>query len=123
MPHQRGEMNSLGINPGQMRHLITLLEPSTITGAAGAVTTYSPGIPPVQFYAKIECAGNEEVIRAGQDVTKSHIKVTARYNVLISSQKHIETPSGARYVIQTVEDLLEMRAYMELICEGVGVGA
>jgi head-tail adaptor len=116
----RGELNSLGVNPGQLRHRITLLEQSTVTDAAGVSVVYAPGSPPVTAWAKIETLDASDRQLAGITSSFVAIKVTIRYNAAFAAQKRIQSPSGNQYVILGIQNLLEMNAYLVLTCEGIG---
>lgn len=116
----RGELNKLGVNPGRMRHKITLLEPANVVGVAGTEETFAPGNPPVTARAIIESAKSDEVIRAGLDSTQTYLKLTIRYNPVFSAQKRITGPNASNYIIQGTENPLEMNAYLILYCLGVG---
>jgi SPP1 family predicted phage head-tail adaptor len=123
MPLQkRAQLNELGINPGQLRHRITLLEEVTAMGASGMVTTWAPADPPVQAWAHVEEKQTEEVLRGGQDVTQAHITVTIRYNPAFSTNKHVQV-RGVEYIIQAIHDPLFVKAYMVMDCLGIGASA
>lgn len=120
MPSKRGDLNSLGINPGQFRHRVTLLEQTTGTDESGVVTTYAPANPPLAVWAKIEGLRSEDAIKSGQDISKVHLTITIRYNAAFTPKKQLQRWNGNRYVINGIENVLEMNAYLILTCEGVG---
>ena len=107
-------------NPGEFRHQITLLEPTTTMDIAGAKTTFAPGNPCVTAWAKIEYLRGAELIKAGQDVTQQFLKLTSWFRPEFKSQCHIQTPSGSEYIIQAVENVREMDTFMVLMCLGIG---
>ena len=118
--NRRGELNTLGINPGQLRWVVTLLEPTSDIGAAGVETTFAPATPPVTARARIETIRGEEAVKAGLDGSLTYLKVEIRYNPCFTPQKRIQQDNGNQYIIQSVENVLEMNAYMTLLCLGVG---
>lgn len=119
----RGEINSIGINPGQFRHHITILEPVYGTDATGVVVSYAPSTPPVTAWAKIEGLRAEDQIKSGQDISKVQLRITVRYNKCFTPAKRIQKWNGNQYVINGVENVLEMDAYMILTCEGIGLSS
>jgi len=108
------------IDPGQFRHQITLLEQVVGSDASGATVTYAPESQPVKAWAKIEYLRGTDIIKSGQDVSQVYLKITAWYRAEFSANKRIQGPSGNQYVIQAVENVLEMNTYMVLMCLGVG---
>lgn len=116
----RGELNSLGINPGQLRWQITLLQPTTALGNSGMETTFAAANPPVTARAKIETIRGEEAVRNGLDGTLTYLRVIIRYNSAFTEQGRIRQNNGNQYIIQHVENVIEMDAYMTLLCLGVG---
>ena len=123
MPASRGEINSIGINPGQFRHHITILEETTTTDESGVVVTYAPATPPVMAWAKIEGLRAEDQIKSGQDISTVQLRVTVRYNPLFIPAKRIQKWNGNQYIIKGVENVMEMNAYMILTCEGIGTNS
>jgi SPP1 family predicted phage head-tail adaptor len=108
------------IDPGQFRHQITLLSETTISDASGVSVTWAAASPPVTAWAKIEYLRGTDLIKAGQDVTQAYLKVTMWYRPQFTAQSRIQTLSGNQYIIQAIENVLEMNTYMVLTCLGVG---
>ena len=107
-------------DPGDFRHLITLLEPTTGTDESGTTVSYEPGTPPITAFAKIDYLRGTEMIKAGQDVSQTYLKITAWYRPEFSATSRIRTASGSHYRIQAVENVHEMSVFMVLTCLGIG---
>jgi SPP1 family predicted phage head-tail adaptor len=115
------ERLNIGINPGRLRHTITLLEPQTTVGVSGVETTFAPGSPPVTALAEIKYVRGVDVIKSGQVVSQTYLTVTIRYNPAFTAGKRIQKYDGKQYIIQAVENVREMNAYMVLTCLGLGL--
>jgi len=113
------ERLNIGINPGRLRHTITLLEPTNTMGVSGMVTTYAPENPPVTALAEIKYVRGVDVIKSGQVVSQTYLSVTIRYNPAFAAGKRIQKWNGEQYIIQAVENVREMNAYMVLTCLGL----
>ena len=111
---------NIGINPGRLRTLLTLLEETPTLDASGAGITYAAAVPPTTAYAEVGFASGAEVIRMGLDVSLQYFRVTLRYNPAFTAKKHIQTPNGSEYIIQAIENVKERNAYLILMCLGVG---
>jgi head-tail adaptor len=110
-----------GIDPGQFRHLVTLLEESTSgSDASGAPVSWAVGDPPLTAYMKIESLKADEIIKAGLDVSQVDLKLTGWYRPQFTAQSRIQAPSGNVYIVQAVQNVLEMNIFMVLLCLGVG---
>ena len=114
------ERLNIGINPGRLRHTITLLEPTTTLGPSGMVTTHAPANPPVTALAEIKYVRGTETAKEGQVIPQTFLQVTMRYNPAFTAGKRIQKWNGEQYIIQAVENVKEMNAYMVLSCLGVG---
>jgi len=108
------------IDPGQFRHQITLLEQVPGSDASGVTVTYTPDSNPIVAWAKIDYLRGDAMIKAGQDVSQVYLKITMWYRAEFTANKRIRAPNGNQYVIQAVENVLEMNTYMVLMCLGVG---
>jgi SPP1 family predicted phage head-tail adaptor len=109
-----------GIDPGQFRHQITLLEEVTATDSSGTSVSWQADPVPVVAWMKIEALRSTEVIKAGLDVSQVYLKLTGWYRSQFTANKRIQSPGGNQYVIQAVENVLEMNTYMVLLCLGIG---
>jgi len=111
------EYNHPGIDPGKLRHKITLLEPSAVNDASGVTIVYAPGS--VSEWAEIEYTRGSEVFKAGQDITQLYARITIRYNEAFTATKRLQVPSGRQFVIQSVENLQERNILMALNCQAL----
>lgn len=111
---------NIGVDPGRMRHLVTLLEPTQTTGISGVKTVFAAGSPPTTAYAEIVQMSGKEVLRDGLDASQQYFRLTMRFDARFSGNKRVLTPNGDQYVIQSVNNIKERNAYMELTCLGVG---
>lgn len=108
------------VNPGEFRHQITLLEELVGSGPSGASVAYVADDPPIQAWAKIEYLRGDEIIKSGQDISQAFLMVTMWYRPQFVVGKRIQVPSGNQYIIQNVDNTLEMNTYMTLHCIGIG---
>lgn len=108
------------IDPGEFRHQVTLLVPTMVTDASGSVQTFAAGNPPVTAWAKIDYVRGTELLKAGQDVTQTFIKVTSWYRNEFQATGRLQLPSGSQFLIQNVENVKEMNTFMVLTCLGLG---
>lgn len=108
------------IDPGQFRHQITLLEQVAGNDSSGVNVAYVADSQPVNAWAKIEYLRGDALLKAGQDVSQVRLKVTMWYRAEFTANKRIQGPTGNQYVIEAVENVLEMNTYMVLMCLGVG---
>lgn len=108
------------IDPGEFRHQFTLLEQKSGMGTAGVTIEYVPGKPPITAFGKQDFIRGTELIKSGQDVSQVYLKLTMWYRAEFSPNKRIQAPSGAKYIIQAVENVRGMNTYAVLTCLGVG---
>jgi len=106
------------IDPGKFRHRVALLNQSQSTDASGVSATWTAG--PTIAWMAIEYVRGTDIIKAGQDVTQSYLKLTGWWRPEFTASQRVQVPSGAVYIIQAVENVLEMNQYMVLTCLGVG---
>jgi SPP1 family predicted phage head-tail adaptor len=106
------------VNPGDFRHQIILLEQTIGSDAAGANVSYDAA--PVTAWAKIDFVRGSELIRAGQDVSQSVIKVTMWYRPEFAVSQRIQVPDGSTFIIQYVENVKMMNMYQVLTALGIG---
>ena len=115
------ERFNIGVNPGDFRHTVTLLTPVAGTDAGGVTTTYQPGSPAVFIYAKIEYLRGAEVIKGGLDTTQAWVKITSYFNAAFTAGKRVQLPKGNQAIIQFMDNVREMDAYMEITGLVIGV--
>ena len=105
------------IDIGSMRHPVTIQalgagSPVTFD-AAGAVTTWQTF---AQVMAAIDPVRGTDVIRGGQITTQLYLTVAIWFCPGILASMRIVTDTGSVYVIQSVEDVLELHQVMLLNC-------
>lgn len=89
-----------------------VLSETVTTNAAGTDTVLSPVI---SAWAKIEPMKGTDVTRSGQTITEVPIIVSMYYDARVQSKMQLQTVTGM-YVIQAVQNVLELNAVMELTC-------
>jgi SPP1 family predicted phage head-tail adaptor len=100
------------LNPGDLRHRVTILAEAVTVNAAGTDTVLSPVIT---AWAKIEPMKGTDVVRSGQDITQLPVIVSMYYDARVQSKMQLQTINGL-YVIQAIRNVLELNAVMELTC-------
>ena len=100
------------LNPGELRHRVTVLAETVTANAAGSDTTLSPVI---SAWAKIEPMTGTDVIRSGQNITQLPVVVSMYYDARVQPNMQLQAPNG-RYAIQAIRNVLELNAVMELTC-------
>ncbi len=100
------------LNPGDLRHRVTVLAETAVANAAGTDTVLSPVIA---AWAKIEPIKGTDVIRAGQSVTQLPVIVSMYYDARVQPNMQLQALNG-RYSIQAIRNVLELNAVMELTC-------
>ena len=80
--------------------------------AAGTDTVLSPVI---SAWARIEPMKGTDTIRSGQNITQLPVIVSMYYDARVQSRMQIQTLNGL-YVIQSIRNVLELNAVMELTC-------
>jgi head-tail adaptor len=108
------------INPADLRHQITFLEQSTAVDASGVGIVYAPGIPPDVAWAKMQAIKAADVIKGGSDVSQVRMTVTIRYRPRRVPSMRFQTANGSVYVIEAIENVLEMNALLVMTCLGIG---
>jgi SPP1 family predicted phage head-tail adaptor len=100
------------LNPGDLRHRVTVLEEAVTSNAAGTDTVLSPVI---SAWAKIDPMRGTDLIRSGQNITELPVIVSMYYDARVQPKMQLQTLNG-RYAIQAVRNVLELNAVMELTC-------
>ena len=100
------------LNSGDLRHRVTVLEETVTANAAGTDTVLSPVI---SAWARIEPMKGTDTIRSGQNITQLPVIVSMYYDARVQSRMQIQTLNGL-YVIQSIRNVLELNAVMELTC-------
>ena len=105
---------------GAMRHQITLLEQSVVAGASGSKETWLPGSPPKVARAAIANMPGSDQIRAGQTATQQRLMVGIWFQPGFVGAARIQHSNGSKYIIESVENILEMDVVLVLNCLGLG---
>ena len=105
-------MNWPSLNPGELRHRVTVLAETPVVNATGTDTVLSPVI---SAWAKIEPMKGTDVVRAGQTITQLPVIVSMYYDARVQPSMQLQALNG-RYAIQAIRNVLELNAVMELTC-------
>ena len=100
------------LNPGELRHRVTVLAEAAVANAAGTDTVLRPVIT---AWAKIEPMKGTDVIRSGQNITQLPVMVSMYHDARVQPNMQLQTPNG-RYSIQAIRNILELNAVIELTC-------
>ena len=106
------------VNPGDLRHPISIYQrgPAPV-GVAGAkvqrvlVTTAMASIIPVR---------GTDVIKSGQATTQLFLTLKIWYQPGLAPNMEVDTEGGSTYLIQSIENPLEMNVLLVLNCLGLG---
>ena len=109
------------VDPGLMRHAITLqrfgASSPVAFDEAGPVLTWGPFATAM---AAIEVVSGTDVIHSGQDTTKLFLMVAIWYQPGILPNMRVVADTGSTYLIQAIENVLEMNVVLVLTCLGLG---
>ena len=109
------------IDIGRMRHAITIQQMGTssppVYDASGPSLTASTFTTAM---AAIETVRGTDVIRSGQATTQLFLTVGMWYQPGILPNMTVLSDNGSRYVIQSVENILEMNVVLILNCLALG---
>lgn len=108
------------LNPGDLRHWVIFLNQTITQGISGQNTTWQAATPPQGAWAKIEAVRGAEIIRSGQNVTVLYLTVSMWYRPNVRASMHLQIPSGAELVINSIENVLEMNHILILNCQAIG---
>lgn len=100
------------LNPGELRHRVTVLAETATVNAAGTDTAL---VPVISAWAKLEPMKGTDVIRSGQNITQLPVMVSMYYDARVQPNMQLQTLNG-RYAIQAIRNVLELNAVMELTC-------
>ena len=105
-------MNWPSLDPGDMRHQITILAAARGSDASGSTVTM---VPFASAYAKIVVVRGTDVIRAGQVTTQLFLTISIWYQAGILADMQVQALNGL-YVIQSVENVSELGVVLVLNC-------
>lgn len=108
------------INVGALRHAITIQAQgpgSPPIDASGTVLAWNAFATAI---AAIEAVRGTDVIRGGQTTTQLFLTVTMWWQSGILPNMRVLGDNGSTYLIQSVENVLEMSSVLVLNCIGIG---
>jgi head-tail adaptor len=100
------------LDPGDLRNQISILQQTQSSDA-------SVMAPFATAYAKIDPVRGTDVLKAGQVTTQEFLVISMWYQPGILADMQVQALNGL-YVIQGVEDLLEMDIVLKLNCLAIG---
>lgn len=108
------------INPGSMRHQISLLqltEPdTTVRDAGGVVRSWQPFL---NAKAAISLYRGKELISDTQTASQSWMIIAMYYQPGVLPSQRVQALNGT-YLIQAIENVLELNFILELLCLAIG---
>jgi hypothetical protein len=117
------------VEVGAMRHVVTILQ----LGASSPVTYDASGVAASTwntFMAGYVCAiggqaagavrGGTDVSRVDQTASQLTLVVVGWYVPGVVPNMRITSENGSTYIIQSIENVLEMNAVMVMTCLGIG---
>lgn len=112
------------VNPGSLNHAIQFEQqlPTGNYDEAGTETAYAPFAPggSASVNAAIEPYRGRDVSKGGQTVSQLSILIVLWYVPGILPNMRVTAPNGSKYLIQAVENVLEMNYVLILYCLGLG---
>jgi len=108
------------LDPGSLRHSVTLLQQVSVMGTSGMQAKYQAGDAPIRCRVAIEYIRGDEMIKEGQDVSRSYLKITGWYRQEFVAGLRIQTGFGKQYIIQYAENVRQMNIVMVLTCIAIG---
>jgi len=108
------------INIGALRHQITIqqLLPSSppVYNEQGETLSWQPF---TTAQAAIEPISGKDVIRGGQTTTQLFLTIAIWYQPGIAANMRVISDNGSVYIIQSIENVLEMNQVLTLNCLGI----
>jgi SPP1 family predicted phage head-tail adaptor len=104
------------LDPGDLRNQISILQQTQSSDASGNTVVMAPF---ATAYAKIDPVRGTDVLKAGQVTTQEFLVISMWYQPGILADMQVQALNGL-YVIQGVEDLLEMDIVLKLNCLAIG---
>jgi SPP1 family predicted phage head-tail adaptor len=104
------------LDPGEMRHQVTILKQTASEDVSGKTVVMMPFLT---AWAKIEPVRGIDVIRSGQVTTQLYLTISIWWQAGILADMQVQALNGL-YVIQSVENLLEMNHALKLNCVALG---
>jgi len=104
------------LDSGEMRHQITILMQAPSTDVSGGTVAM---VPLVTCYAKIEPVRGIDVIKSGQETTQLFLIISIWWQAGILANMQVQALNGL-YLIQSVENVLELDVVLKLNCLAIG---
>ena len=104
------------LDSGEMRHQITILMQAPSTDVSGSTVAM---VPLVTCYAKIEPVRGIDVIRSGQETTQLFLIISIWWKSGILANMQVQALNGL-YLIQSLENVLELDVVLKLNCLAIG---
>ena len=104
------------LDSGEMRHQITILGQVPSSDISGSTATMAPLLT---CYAKIEPVRGLDVIKSGQETTQLFLVISIWWQAGILANMQVQALNGL-YLIQSVENLLELDVVLKLNCLAIG---
>ena len=104
------------LDSGEMRHQITILAQVPATDVSGGTVAMAPF---VTCYAKIEPVRGIDVIKSGQETTQLFLIISIWWQAGILANMQVQALNGL-YLIQSVENVLELDVVLKLNCLAIG---
>lgn len=105
------------VDVGALRHAITIQQQQSGSDASGSVAIWANFISAL---AAIETIRGTDVIKGGQTGTQLYLTVTMWYQDGVLPNMRVVSDNGSVYVIQAVENILEMNVVLVLNCLALG---
>jgi head-tail adaptor len=105
------------IDPGELRNQISILQPTPSSDVSGNTVVMAPFLT---AYAKIDAVRGTDVLKSGQVTTQEFLVITMWYQPGVLADMQVQALNGL-YVIQSVENLLEMDIVLKLNCLALGL--
>jgi len=109
------------IDPGRMRHSVTIQKQGPTSppsyDSTGPVLAWSAF---ATARAAIEIMCGTDVIKSGQTTTQLFLTVAILFQAGILPNMRVLNENGSVYVIQSIENVLEMNQILLLTCVGLG---
>ena len=104
------------LDSGEMRHQITILGQVPSLDVSGGTVAM---VPLLTCYAKIEPVRGLDVIKSGQETTQLFLIISIWWQAGILANMQVQALNGL-YLIQSVENLLELDVVLKLNCLAIG---
>jgi Phage head-tail joining protein len=112
------------VDPGSLRHSIAILQQlaSGSFDESGASAAYQPFLPQPgdEILSAIEPVRGVDVSKNGQTTTQLTVWVTLWFVSGILPNMRVVAPNGSIYIIQAIDNVLEMDRILVLWCLGLG---